>query len=269
MSNLSKDHSIFPYFGAKSKVVKLYPAPEYRTLIEPFAGGASYSLHHYECDVWLNDLYGPTVSVWRFLTSPDALRIINDRVPFEVKAGQTIDELTRPDDPEGLVNLMRAQFAQSSFGMNTKRTRVAPFGAAAWNGKKGGMGFRKRLNWWVPRIAHWKVTQMSYEQLPNQDACWFIDPPYNCDAGRTYAKSAKDINFEHLGEWCKSREGQVIVCEGPAATWLPFKPLHVDQTHEDAGTAKRRGIYSDDIKSTDGEVVYLQYGERKTGLWAE
>jgi hypothetical protein len=28
-----------------------------------------------------------------------------------------------------------------------------------------------------------------------------------------------------LAEWCKSREGQVIICENSKATWMDFQPL--------------------------------------------
>lgn len=31
------------------------------------------------------------------------------------------------------------------------------------------------------------------------------------------------IDFEELAAWCMSRRGQVIVCEGPAGSWLPFQ----------------------------------------------
>jgi hypothetical protein len=33
------------------------------------------------------------------------------------------------------------------------------------------------------------------------------------------------IDYPVLGAWCKDRQGQVIVCEGADADWLPFEPL--------------------------------------------
>ena len=56
--------SVMPYYGSKSKITHLYSPPIYNLIIEPFAGGAAYSLRHYNHDVWLNDLHGPTVALW-------------------------------------------------------------------------------------------------------------------------------------------------------------------------------------------------------------
>ena len=50
----------------------------------------------------------------------------------------------------------------------------------------------------------------------------FVDPPYG-DKGRYYRVGFQD--FEGLGQWSRERTGQVIVCEGPGASWLPFRPL--------------------------------------------
>ena len=35
----------------------------------------------------------------------------------------------------------------------------------------------------------------------------------------------KNIDYNDLAEWCKSRNGQIIVCENTKADWLDFKPL--------------------------------------------
>ena len=62
----------------------------------------------------------------------------------------------------------------------------------------------------------------SYEDIQNQPATWFIDPPYQ-KMGFYYKH--KDIDYNHLSEWCLSRDGQIIVCENEGADWLPFEPL--------------------------------------------
>lgn len=261
---MSRYKAVVSYFGGKSKIADYYPEPEYQQLIEPFAGGAGYSLRHYAHDVWLNDLFDGTVQMWRFLTSPDALRIVRDRIPLEVAAGTPVADLLRPDDPPGLASIIRAEAGQADFGRKSSAHRriISPFGAKCW------VRLRPRLEWWIPRIAHWKITQLPYDQLPNERATWFVDPPYQCAAGEDYVHGAKAIDFTALGQWCRSRLGQVIVCEGPAAMWLPFRPLQMGQTHADAGPRARRGIYSDEITSTDGEMVYVQ-SEDASGLWAD
>ena len=40
-----------------------------------------------------------------------------------------------------------------------------------------------------------------------------------------YKHPSTAIDFPALGAWCRSRRGQVIVCEAAGATWLPFRPF--------------------------------------------
>jgi DNA topoisomerase-2 len=76
----------------------------------------------------------------------------------------------------------------------------------------------------IHKIKHWKVQQGSFDEIPNQEATWYIDPPYQF-GGEHYRHSNKKIDFKQLGDWCKSRQGQTIVCENTKADWLPFKPM--------------------------------------------
>jgi hypothetical protein len=41
----------------------------------------------------------------------------------------------------------------------------------------------------------------------------------------TLQKNSSELKYNELAEWCKSRNGQVIVCENTKADWLPFKPM--------------------------------------------
>ena len=74
------------------------------------------------------------------------------------------------------------------------------------------------------KIKHWNIKQGDYKDLINENATWFIDPPYQF-GGEHYKESSKNIDFQELGEWCKSRNGQTIVCENSKANWLDFKPI--------------------------------------------
>jgi len=58
---------MFSYYGSKSKIAKFYPKPEYETIIEPFAGGAFYSLLHKDKNVILNEKNSVISSIWDFL----------------------------------------------------------------------------------------------------------------------------------------------------------------------------------------------------------
>jgi hypothetical protein len=71
-------------------------------------------------------------------------------------------------------------------------------------------------------IRGWSVACRSYEDCPGDEATWFIDPPYG-DKGKYYRHKFSD--FAGLGQWSQARKGLVIVCEGPGADWLPFRPL--------------------------------------------
>ena len=72
------------------------------------------------------------------------------------------------------------------------------------------------------KIKHLKILHSSYIDLENIKATWFIDPPYQF-GGSAYVENK--IDFSHLADWCKTREGHVIVCENTKADWLPFIPM--------------------------------------------
>ncbi len=82
---------------------------------------------------------------------------------------------------------------------------------------------RERLARTADLISHWKIIHGDYKDAPDIEATWFIDPPYQV-MGKHYPDS--DIDYQHLSNWCLNRRGQVIVCEGEGADWLPFKHLY-------------------------------------------
>lgn len=82
---------------------------------------------------------------------------------------------------------------------------------------------KRRIVEQKPRIAEWSIEHLSYKQIPGVEAHWFVDPPYSGTEGRAYRHN--EINFDHLAEWCKSRQGTVDVCERSGANWLPFAHL--------------------------------------------
>jgi hypothetical protein len=85
-----------------------------------------------------------------------------------------------------------------------------------------GDAIKSRIAGQLGYIRHWKITNRDYSEIENQEACWFIDPPYQV-SGVHYR--FHDIDFDILAAWAGSREGQVIVCEQEGATWLPFTPF--------------------------------------------
>lgn len=209
------------YYGGKSKIAHLYPAPDHRLIIEPFAGSAAYAWLHRKADdgtsrdVWLNDLDPRTYSIWKFLTTEGALDAVEAYVPDEVRAGTKISEII-PSDLPGLVEVCRAEANQGTQGARGVHDQVTSMGAKCWKVKR-------KLREVIPEVANWKITNESYKDLFNVEATWFVDPPYSNSAGNRYRTN--DVDYAELGWWCLNRKGQVIVCENLGATWLDFQPI--------------------------------------------
>lgn len=103
---------------------------------------------------------------------------------------------------------------------------------------------RERLASQVAAIKHWRIIEGDYAEAPDLLATHFIDPPYQVAGARDvrpnargrvrYPHGADTIDFAALGEWCRSRRGQVIV----GATWLPFESLGDFQSTRPGGISR-------------------------------
>ena len=208
----------FPYYGSKLRVISQYPRPRYRTIIEPFAGAASYSVRHPQHDVVLFDANPVVAGVWDYLirATPSEIRSL----PL-VPAGKTVHDYALPEEAQWLLGFW---LNQGSAAPGSKRS--------SWASAIGGSAYtshwseysRSRLSLLVSRIKHWEVRCADYRSAPDAEATWFVDPPYKGSAGRHYVH--RDVDYGHLGVWCRQLRGQVIVCEGEEHDgWLPFRPL--------------------------------------------
>ena len=58
---------MFYYYGRKKQIAKHYPTPAYGTIIEPFAGAASYALHegNWKSDVILIEKDERVAGIWK------------------------------------------------------------------------------------------------------------------------------------------------------------------------------------------------------------
>jgi site-specific DNA-adenine methylase len=205
---------VFSYYGSKSKVVHLYPKPKFGKIIEPFAGSARYSLKYFDCDVLLVDKFETIVRTWRYLQQASEKDILG--LP-RLTQGLDISTLNLSEEERLFVGFM-AGVAQ---GKPAKR--VTPFAAVHFD--------ESRKSLWVTiaeqlyKIRHWTIIQGDYQDILNEQATWFIDPPYQHGGEHQYRFGNKQLDFQSLSEWCKSRDGQAIVCENTKADWLPFYPL--------------------------------------------
>ena len=232
-----KFKSIFSYYGGKGALSHLYPPPKHDLIIEPFAGAANYSLRYAEREVILIDNDPVVADIWRFLLRPDALDICRDSIPRLPSVGDRVSELLGDQPEPGLLRLLQSYANVGTQGAKGVHDQITKFGIKGWS------RIIHKLEYFLPRIKHWRFNQMSYYNQSNPTATWFIDPPYNNAAGRRYRQH--DIDYGYLADWCKHRQGQVIVCENAGADWLPFTPL-----------APRRGVKSSYQKSTAMEVVW-------------
>ncbi len=235
----------FSYMGGKSRIIHRYPLPTHDRIIEPFAGAAAYSFKYSERDIWLNDLDPITYAIWEWLTGGDRALTGLSYVPATVVAGTAVRDVYGaidgcPGVGAGLLHLMRAEANQGTQGAKGVHDQITTIGAKCWNAR-----FKRKTGLVIQRVRHWRVTQDVYTITSDGGpATWFIDPPYNNLAGSRYRQSSLD--YDALGEWCKSRDGQVIVAEQVGATWLPFHEL----VHERQGM---RGRYQ---RSRSGEAIW-------------
>lgn len=203
--------------GGKAKSAARYPAPTYATIIEPFAGAAGYSLAHAEHEVVLVELYPVVAEVWRYLIRTPAEEI------RQLPVVDALDDLpsATPEAARWLIglNLVNCDVRpRSRLTSGLRRAREA--GDSLFRGWTAAR--RERTARQVERVRHWKIIEGEYSKAPNLEATWFVDPPYQ-QARKAYAASVD--SYLDLASWCCSRQGQVIVCEGHAADWLPFLPL--------------------------------------------
>ncbi len=201
---------MIPYFGSKSNLAGKYPLPKHKKIIEPFAGSARYSLKYFDRDILLIDKYPIIIEIWHYLQNASENDIL--KLP-KIQKGQKVSDFTLADIEVKFMGFL----VQASQGQPRNST-----------GTLNGIDVErdlKRIAKNLFKIKHWQIKQGSYEELENEEATWFIDPPYQYGGEHQYKFGNKQIDFNHLAEWCKSRMGQSIVCETTKADWLDFRPM--------------------------------------------
>jgi len=208
----------FGYYGGKWRdAVKHYPAPAYDTIVEPFAGSAGYAVRYADRKVILCEVDPVVFGVWDYLVraTPEEILAIPDLDP-----GGTVDDLRVPQEARWLVGFWLNRGTASPRKSPSKWMREGVRPGSFW-----GVRVRQTIASQVGAIRHWQVRNCSYERAPlSRKATWFVDPPYE-SAGKHYRFGSKQLDYTALAVWCKSRRGQVIVCENSGASWLPFRDV--------------------------------------------
>lgn len=232
----------FSFYGGKYRAAHLYPAPQYGTVYEPFAGSAGYSVRHGTVIARLSDADRYVVGVWDYLrhATPQEIEALPDLAP-----GQSVDNLPVPQEAKWLIGFwLNGGSAQPKKTLSSWCLRSK----GEWGGSQlvWGERVRRRIVSQLDGIRLWRAARCDYRALPDAEATWFIDPPYQTPAGRYYRIST--IDYADLADFCLSRRGQVIVCEQEGADWLPFRKLATIKGTDGKGRAgiSREVVWTND-----------------------
>lgn len=216
----------FSFYGGKWRIALEYPQPDFKTVIEPFAGSAGYSTRYSEKEVILVERDPVIASVWRYLIQarPGDIRSLPAKVMH-------IDEHDLSAPERALIGFWLNKGASSPRKTLSKWGRIESGKTHFW-----GKEVRERIASQVDAIKHWRLIEGDYSKAPDIEATWFIDPPY-VDKGRYYR--FHELDYDALSDWCHVRDGQVMVCENVGASWLPFKPFISAKALEGKNGGKR------------------------------
>jgi len=214
---MSAPRPFFPFYGSKWNLARCYPAPQHVEVIEPFAGSAAYSTYYAAPRVRLFDADPIIAGVWDYLIKVRPSEI--EELPELPSAGDSVDNYDLPTEAKWLIGFWLNRGSATPKKSRTAYSTRTDRGQLNW-----GPRAKQRIVDQLPLLENWTITNEDFEASgsPNDVATWFIDPPY-LDKGRFYRIGFDD--YPRLGRWARSRQGQVIVCEGLGAEWLPFAPL--------------------------------------------
>ena len=226
---------MWSYYGAKTNIIKWYPRPKFDKIIEPFAGTARYALRYFDHDILIVDKYDVIIKIWKWLQlcSPGDI----NKLP-RLKVGESLHNYNFDCEEAKLLTSFTIGF-MSCTPRYTATIRVEQRPNHANH-------MLKNIANQLWKIKHWKIELGTYEDIPNQKATWFIDPPYQKNGGEHYKHHT--IDFEYLKKWVIEREGQIIVCESGDADWLPFIPFVKQKTR---GGWQRELIWSNEPTEYD------------------
>lgn len=187
---------MFYYPGRKARAAPSYPKPEFDLVIEPFAGSMAYSLYWQPRMAIGIEMDDRLVGIWRRLCA---------MTPEEIRAYPI------PEVGERFTDKWLMLADQSSGALGSSYRIMSPYmHGRAVTLKNQAL---RSHDYAVGNILYYHG---DYQDAPNVQATWFIDPPYQ----DVNAYRHSDIDYAELAMFCRTRRGQVIVCEGAAATWM-------------------------------------------------
>lgn len=203
----------FKFYGSKYRIAPKYPAPEFETIVEPFAGSASYSTLHADRKVVLVENDPDVAALWQWLIRTPGSEIRRLPVCPDLPAGFDIRNVEASREAQLLIRYWQ-RVGRSRCWTISKWGHLSGFWCAAT---------RDRVAAQVDAIRHWRAYfgDLPARPAPIDALTWFLDPPYQAQS--TVYGAAPDLPA--LARWTRQLRGQVIVCEAPGSTWLPFRPF--------------------------------------------
>lgn len=196
---------MFSYYGAKTKIINLYPEPIYNKIVEPFAGSARYSLKYFDKEIILYETFEKVFKIWEYLlqaTEKDILSLPDVNTGDNIKDYKTITDVER-----------------WLIGYHVFRGSARPCyqvrDSCNWNKDK----IRIANN--LYKIKHWKIFNEDGLNHEWKDATYFVDPPYMV---QSHKYNHYKMDYNRIKEKLKG-DAQFIVCGNSNDTWLDFKPL--------------------------------------------
>lgn len=206
---------LFPFYGSKYRAARHYAPPIHRVTVEPFAGGAGYSLAHDVREAVLVEKDPIIAGLWRWLISASEADVL--RLPLLLNVGDSVNDHQLEPGERALIGFWLNRGSATPKLSRTAYSARTDRGQLNWSEKA-----RERVAASLHAIRGWTLIEGDFSAAPDIAADWFIDPPY-VDKGRFYRVRFTD--FDRLGAWAQARLGNVTVCEGPGADWLPFRPI--------------------------------------------
>ncbi len=203
---------LFKWFGSKWLAARHYPEPLHDMIVEPFAGGAGYSLWHASRKVIIWEQNAQLIELWTWLINSANATAIRE-IPIGLAPGVDIRE----------IGLTAGQGLLLKHWQRTNNVgdcwTVSPWGhlPGQWTANT-----RARVAEEVELVRHWQVRATDWGEL----ATYFVDPPYQ----KNYGYRMPPIDYVALSVQVRTlpHGAQAIVCEarhpstGEPPTWLPF-----------------------------------------------
>ena len=230
----------FSFYGSKwLKVPTMYPSPNRDTIVEPFAGSASFAVRYFDRKIVLVEKDPTIASLWRYLIHATPEQIMN--IPL-LECGQSVDDMKFDCLAEKhLVGFWVSKASSSPNKSPSKWMREE----AKYKDQFWGERIRRRIASQVEHIKHWQIIHGDYREAGKiKNATFFVDPPY-VDKGKHYRHKLKRGEYAALAEWCLGLDGQVMVCENEGASWMPFQPLGDFRSQKKGAKSKEVLYYRD------------------------